>query len=158
MIQAILLIVGMMAGVSLIAGGVIAAAVMIWTQDMAAAEQFITNGYYVVVGLMPVTLWLALYVTRDNSDYEVAYETPLRALLTTIQGALVGSLLGAGPIFLAVVIYLPVIVLHYPIETFGPAVRDAIVWSHLLLAVSAAVLSAIPLGFWAYYTGSGRED
>jgi len=87
----------------------------------------------------------------------VGYNTRVRALLTTMQGALVGSLLGGGPIFLATVIYLSVIVSHYPLNQFGPAVRDTIVWSHLLFAVGAAVTSAIPLGLWAYSTTSGRE-
>jgi hypothetical protein len=46
---------------------------------------------------------------------------------------------------------------HYPLAQFGPAVQKEVVWSQLLLAAAAAVISAIPLGFWAYSTSVGRE-
>jgi hypothetical protein len=107
---------------------------------------------------MPVSLWFALYITHDDAEYGAAYDAPLRAVLTALQGAIVGSILGAGPIFLAVVTNLPVILTKLKIDDFGPAVRDEIMWSRLLLVVGAAVLSAIPLGFWAYYMRSGRVD
>lgn len=158
MIQAVVFIVGMLGGVSLIVGGVIAVAVVIWAQDMAAAIGIISNSYYGLIALMPIALWLALFATRDDSDYEDAYDTKQRAIATTLQGALVGSALGAGPIFLAMVIYLPVILSDFRLEEYGSAVRDAIVWSQLSLAIGAACLSALPLGYWAFYTGSGRDD
>jgi hypothetical protein len=158
MIQAVVLLVGAIAGVSLVVGGVLALAVVIWAQDSAAALRIIGNGYYALVGLMPITLWLTIYVTRDDEEYEAAYGSALRAVATVLQGAAIGSILGAGPIFLTVVINLPVILSDFTIGEFGPAVRDAVVWSRLLLAVGAAAVSAIPLGLWAYYTGVGRED
>jgi hypothetical protein len=158
MIPAIIFLTGTLVGVSLIFGGVIALAVVIWTQDATAAVRLIGNGYYVLVALMPVALWFALYITHDDAEYGAAYDAPLKAVLTALQGAIVGSILGAGPIFLAVVINLPVILTKLKIDDFGPAVRDEIMWSRLLLVVGAAVLSAIPLGFWAYYMRSGRVD
>jgi hypothetical protein len=158
MIQAVVLLVGTIAGISLAIGGILALAVVIWAQDTASAVRMISNGYYALVGLMPIALWLTLYSTRDDEEYEAAYGSALRAIVTVLQGAAIGSILGAGPIFLTVVINLPVILSDFTIGEFGPAVRDAIVWSRLLLAVGAAVVSAIPLGLWAYYTGVGRED
>lgn len=158
MIQAILLTVGLLAGVGLIVGGLIALAVILWTDNIPAAVDLIGNGYYLLVGLMPVVLWFALYLTHDDEEYRTAYASRLRAALTMLQGAIVGSVLGAGPIFLAVVVNLPVIVNGFAIDEFGPAVRETIVWSRLWLAVAAAVASALPLGFWAYYTNTRWDD
>ena len=158
MIQGIIFLVGALAGVSLIFGGVMALVVIIWAQDTVGAVRLIGNGYYFLVSLMPIVLGFALYVSHDDADYGMAYTSPWRAILTTLQGAIVGSILGAGPIFLAVVVNMPVILGDFQIEEFGPAVRNAIVWSRLSLAVGAAVVSAIPLGFWAYHLRSGRED
>lgn len=158
MIAAVVLLAGTIVGVGLAVGGILALAVVIWAQEPAAAVRIISNGYYALVGLMPIALWLALYGTRDDEEYEAAYGSALRAVVTAVQGAVIGSMLGAGPIFLTVVINLPVILAGFEIGDFGPAVSDAILWSRLLLAVGAAVLSAIPLGLWAYYTGAGRED
>src|SRR5687767_10149485 len=104
MIQAIVLLVSAIAGVSLVVGGVLALAVVIWAQDSAQALRIISDGYYALVGLLPIALWLTLYVTRDDEDYDTAYDSPVRGLLTVLQGAAVGSILGAGPIFLTVVI------------------------------------------------------
>lgn len=158
MIQAVVLLVGAIAGFSIVVGGLLALVVVIWAQDSASALRIIRDGYYVLVGLLPIALWLTLYVTRDDEDYEAAYDSPLRGVLTALQGAIIGSILGAGPIFLTVVINLPVILAGFDIEAFGPAVRDAIIWSRLLIAVGAAVGSAIPLGLWVYYTGMGQEE
>lgn len=158
MIPAILLTVGLLAGVSLIVGGLIALAVIIWADNIPAAVSIIDNGYLVLVGLMPVVLWFALYLTHDDAEYRTAYHSRWRAVLTMVQGAIVGSVLGAGPIFLAVVVNVPVIVNGFAIGEFGPAVRDVIVWSRLWLAVAAAVASALPLGFWAYYKSAGWDD
>ena len=145
MIQAVVLLVGALVGISLIVGAILGLVVAIWAQDTAAAVRIIVNGYYALVGLLPIVLWLTIY------------DSPLRSLLTTVQGAAVGSILGAGPVFLTLVINLPVVLADFDIVGFGPAVRNEIVWSRLLLAVGAAVLGAIPLGLWAYYTGPGRE-
>lgn len=158
MIHAVIFIVGLIGGVSLLVGGVIALAVVIWAQDIPSALRLIRYGYYVLVGLMPIALWFALSITHDDADYKAAYNSPLRALLTTLQGATVGSILGAGPLFLTVVNNLPVILADFEIGEFGSAVRDTVVWSLLLLAVGAAVIAAIPLGLWAYYTGAGRGN
>ena len=158
MIQAVLLIVGLLAGVSLIVGGLIALAVVIWTDNIPAAVDLIGNGYYLLVGLMPIVLWFALYLTDDDPEYRTTYASQWRAVLTLLQGAVVGSVLGAGPIFLAVVVNVPVIMKGFEIGTFGPAVSDAIVWSRLWLAVAAATASALPLGFWGYYKRIGRDD
>lgn len=158
MIQAIVLLVGMLAGVSVFVGAVLGLAVAIWAQDTASAVRIIVNGYYFLIGLLPVALWLTLYATQGDKEYGAAYNSPLQSILTTLQGAAIGAILGAGPIFLTLVINLPVILAGFEIAQFGPAVRDAIVWSLLLLAVGAAVIAAIPLGLWVYYTGAGRED
>jgi hypothetical protein len=158
MIQAVVLLAGTIVGGSLVVGAILALAVVIWAQEPASAVRMISNGYYALVGLMPIALWVTLYGTRDDEEYEAAYGSALRAIVTVLQGAVIGSILGAGPIFLTVVINLPVILSGFEIGEFGPAVRDAIVWSRLLLAVGAAVISAIPLGLWAYYTRVGQED
>jgi hypothetical protein len=157
MIQAVVLLVGALVGVSLFAGAILGLVVAIWAQDTGSALRIIVNGYYALVGLLPIVLWLTLYVTHDDPEYEMAYDSPLRSLWTTVQGAAIGSILGAGPVFLTLVINLPVVLAAFEIAQFGPAVRDEIVWSRLLLAVGATVLAAIPLGLWAYYTGTGRE-
>jgi hypothetical protein len=82
----------------------------------------------------------------------------LYGILTALQGAIIGGVLGAGPIFLAVVISLPVFLGDFHITDFAPAVRDEIVWSRLSIAVGAAVLSALPLGLWSYYTKAGQDN
>lgn len=158
MIQAVVLIAGVIIGVALFTSSAVALAVVIWAQDIASAVRLISNSYYLLAGLMPIALWLALEMTHDNAGCRTAYSTPLRALLTTLQGALIGSLLGAGPVFLTIVNNLPVILADIESSEFGPAVRDEIIWSRLLLATGAAVLSAIPLGLWAYSAGDGRVD
>jgi hypothetical protein len=151
MIAAVVLVAGVLAGVGLLVGGLLGLAVALWAQEMASALGIIGNGYYALVGLMPVALWLALSITRGD-DYEAAYSSPLIGILTALQGAVIGGILGAGPIFLALVINLPVILGDFDISEFGPAVWDEIVWSRLLLAVGAVVVCALPLGLWAYYT------
>ena len=156
--QAVILLVGMLMGTSLLVGVVTGLAVVIWAHESAGALQLISNGYYVLVGLMPIALWLALYVSHDNADYATAYSSSWRAILTTMQGAIIGAILGAGPIFLAVVVNLPVILAGYEISEFGPTVRDVIIWSRLLLAVGAATASALPLGFWVFYITTEQDD
>ena len=156
MIPAILFLVGTLAGSSLVIGALLAIVVVIWAEDVASAVWLIGNGYYLLAGMMPVVLWLGLFASHDEAEYRAGYTSALRAVLTTLQGAIVGSVLGAGPIFLTVAVNLPVIVGDFYLDDFGPAVRDAIVWSRLSLAVAAATISAIPLGLWAYYMGDGR--
>ena len=158
MMQVIVLLVGTLAGISLLVGVVLGLVVAIWAQDTESALRIIDNGYTILVGLLPIMLLMTLYVTRNDEEYEEAYKSPLRALLTTIQGAIVGSILGAGPIFLTAAINLPVILSDFDIVEFGPAVRNTIIWSRLLLAVGATVLSAIPIGLWVHYTGTGWKD
>jgi hypothetical protein len=158
MIQAVILLAGTLAGVSIFVGAVLGLAVVIWAQETASAVRIMINGYYGLVGLLPLALWLALYTSHDDQAYGVAYRSPMQAVLTTLQGAVIGSVLGAGPIFLTLAINLPVILAGFEIAQFGPAVRDAIVWPLLLLAVGATAIAAIPLGLWAYYIGAGRED
>jgi hypothetical protein len=158
MIQAVLFLTGVLAGISFILGLLIALAVVIWGRDVDSAMQLVQNGYYVLVGLLPIALWFGIFASHDEAEYKGGYSSALRAVLTTLQGAFVGSVLGAGPILMAVVVYLPVILADFEISELGPAVRDAIVWSQLWLAVAAAVISAIPLGLWAFYVGAGRKD
>jgi hypothetical protein len=158
MIQAVLRLVVALAGVSVVVGGVLALAMVIWAQDIPSALHILGNGYYALVGLIPIALCLTLYLARGDEDYNLAYGSPLRALLTVLQGAIVGSTLGAGPVFLTVVINIPVLLADFEMSEFGPAVWNAVVWSRLWLAVGAAVASAVPLGFWAYYAGSGWGD
>jgi hypothetical protein len=158
MVQAIIFLVGVLGGTSLLFGVVIALVVVIWAQDVDTALRFIVNGYYLLVGVMPVALWFALLTAHDEVEYQAGYDSPLRAILTTVQGAIVGSILGAGPIFLAVVITLPLLLADFEVGELGTAAYDAIVWSRLALAVGAAVASAIPLGLWVYYTSAQWRD
>jgi hypothetical protein len=157
MTSAIIFLVGIILGVSLTFAAIIALVVVIWVHDPDAAARLIGDSYYLLAGLMPLVLWCGLYVSLKNAGYAEVYKSSTPALLTTLQAAFVGSVLGAGPIFLAVVIYLPVIFVRFPAAEFGPTVRDTIVWSHLLIAVAAAVISAIPLGWWVHYAERGRE-
>src|SRR5688572_506016 len=103
MIAAVVLIAGVLAGTGLLVGGLLGLAVVLWAQEMVSALRIIGNGYYALVGLMPVALWLALSKTRGD-DYKAAYTSPLQGVLTALQGAVIGGTLGAGPIFLALVI------------------------------------------------------
>jgi hypothetical protein len=158
MIQAVIFLVGVLAGLSLIAAAVVAVVIVIWAQDVEAALRIVGTGYYVLVALLPIGLWLAILASHDERDYQAAYGSAWRAVLTALQGAVIGSILGAGPIFLAVVVNLPVILAGFDIETYGPSVSGLIVWSRLALALAAAAISAIPLGLWAFYQGSGQRD
>lgn len=158
MIAVILYLVGGLVGSSLIVAAVVAVVVILWAQDTAAALAIIRYGYFFLIGILPIALWLSVYITLDEDKDHSAYGTLWRAILTTVQGAAVGSILGAGPICLAVIVNLPVIVAGFSLDEFGPAVRDAIVWSQLWLAVAATVLSAFPLGMWAHYARAGRDD
>jgi hypothetical protein len=158
MIQAIIFITGILAGTSLVFGLALAVAVLIWTHDVAAAVRLIGNGYYALVGVMPIALWLALFTSYNHVEYASGYTTPLRALSTTLQGALLGSVLGAGPIFMAAVIYVPGFFGDFEIAQLGSAVRDVVIWSRLALAAAAAIIPAIPLGLWAHYTRTEQRD
>jgi hypothetical protein len=157
MIQAIILLASMLAGVSLIFGGLVALVVIIWVRELDAAVRLVVNSYYGLIGLMPISLWFAIYTSHDDREHGEPYNSPLSAIVTVLQGAIVGSILGAGPIFLAVVVNLPVILADFEIAEFGQAVSSEIVWSRLIFAVGAALISSIPLGFWAYYQKSGQE-
>lgn len=158
MIAAVVLIAGVLAGVGLLVGGLLGFAVVLWAQGMASALRIISDGYYLLVGLMPLVLWLALDWTHDREGYQAAYRTPLLGILTALQGAIIGSVLGTGPIFLAAAVNLPVFLANFNLSEYGPALRDEIVWAHLSLAVVAAVISALPLGLWAHYTRAGRAN
>jgi hypothetical protein len=158
MIVAVVLISEVLAAVGLLVGGLLGFAVVLWTQDMASALRIISFGYYALVGLMPVVLWFVLDWTNDHEDYRAAYASPFSGILTALQGALLGGVLGAGPVFLALVITLPSLLGNFNLSEFGPAVWDEIVWSQLSIAIAAVVISAIPLGLWSYYTKAGQEN
>ena len=158
MIQVVLLMVGALTGTGLVVGGVMAVVVAVWTHDRAEAVQLLANGYYILASLMPLALWFALYALRDKADYVTAFDSPWRAILSTLQGAFVGSVLGAGPLFLAVAVNLSANLAGFDVDDFGAAVRDEIMWSRILIVVSATVASAFPLGLWANFAGAGWED
>ena len=158
MIGVILYLIGGLVGSSLIVSAVVAVVVIWFAQDTTTALQIIRYGYSFLIGILPIALWLSVYITLDEDKDHSAYGTLWRAILTTLQGAAVGSILGAGPICLAIIVNLPVIVTSFSLEEFGPAVRDAIIWSQLWLAVAATVLSAFPVGMWAHYARAGRDD
>ncbi len=157
MIQAVLLIVGVLVGISFGVALLVAAAVSMWSPAPEQALQWIGNGHTALAGLMPVALWFALAQLRARSDHDAAYAGALRAVLTAIQGALIGSILGAGPVFMTVVIRVPAMLAGYDVDTLSEAVREEIVWSRLALAASAATISAIPLGWWGYYRGGDQD-
>lgn len=133
-----------------------------WRGDLAGARWWIGNGFYLLVGVLPVVLWLALQRSRGIAEHAAAYATPLWAMLTALQGAVVGSVLGGGPIFLWLVTKLPVLLMRWRGATVDPsfplalevAATEMVVWSRLLVAVGAAVATALPLGLWAHYAGN----
>lgn len=158
MIHGVLLIAGTLAGTGLIAGGVVALIVVLFaSNNRELAVQIVTYSYYLLSGLFPIALWVAVYTSHDE-EAKAAYRTLWRAILTTLQGAVVGSILGGGPFFLAALTYPVVIVTDNSITEFGPLMRDLIVWSLLSITVIATVLAALPIGTWAYYSKTGWGD
>ena len=158
MIQAVLLMVGALTGTGLVVGGVMALVVVAWTDERAEAVLLIVNGYYLLASLMPLALWFALYALHDKANYVTVFDSRWRALFATLQGAFVGSMLGAGPLFLAVVVNVAANLAGFDVGELGAAVRDEIVWSRLLIVVSATIASAFPLGLWVNFAGAGRRD
>lgn len=158
MIHGALLIAGTLAGGGLILGGVVALLVLLVAgNNRELALSIVTYSYYVLIGTFPLLLWLAVYTSHDD-EAKSAYRTLWRAILTTLQGAVIGSILGGGPFFLAALSYPVAIFTSNSIAEFGPLVRDMIVWSLLSITVIATVLAAFPIGMWAYYTKTEVED
>lgn len=157
MIHGVLLIAGTLVGAGLIAGGVVALlVVLVASNNSELAVRIVTYSYYLLIGLFPLLLWLAVYTDEDET--EAAFGTLWRAILTTLQGAVVGSILGGGPFFLAALTYPVVIFTNTSMTEFGPLMQDIVVWSLLSITVIATVLAAFPIGMWAYYAKTGLDD
>jgi hypothetical protein len=154
MIHAVVLLVGVLGGVTLLFGGVVAIVLLLWARDVATATQWVINSYAFLSGALPLALWFALQITHRRTDCRAAYRSRLMALLTTLHGAVIGSILGAGPLFMAVVINVPAWLDAFEVGEWGLAVRTAIVGSRLWLAVGATVLAALPLGLWVFYNSA----
>lgn len=158
MIRAVLLMVGALTGTGLVVGGMMALVVVAWTHERAEAVLLIANGYYILASLMPLALWFALYALHDKAESVTVFGSRWRALFATLQGAFVGSMLGAGPLFLTVVVHVAANLTGFDASDLGAAVRDEIVWSRLLIVVSATIAAAFPLGLWVNFAGAGRKD
>ena len=158
MIRAVVLLVGALTGTGLIAGVLLAGIAALLRLDSASMLTWMANAYYGLAVLFPIVLWATLYVTHNDDEYAEAYDSPLRALLTALQGAIIGGILAGGPVFLAGAINLPVLFLGVDIGQFGPALRDSIVWSRLLIVTGGTVGCAIPLGLWTHYIAFREVD
>jgi hypothetical protein len=154
MIHAVVLLVGVLGGIALLCSMVVAVAIVLWAEDVATATRLVINSYACLSGALPLALWFALHVTHHRADCRAAYRSALMTLLTTLQGAVIGSILGAGPLFIAVVVNVPVLLAAFEVGELGPPVRTAIEGSRLWLAVAATVLAALPLGLWVHYVGA----
>jgi glucan phosphoethanolaminetransferase (alkaline phosphatase superfamily) len=154
MIYAVVLLVGVLGGVTLVFGGVIAAVVVLWARDVATATTMVSNGFAFLSGVLPLALWFALHITHRRPECRTAYQSVHMALLTVLQGAVIGSVLGAGPLFMAVVINVPGLLAAFEVDELSHSVRTAIEGWRLWLAVGATVLAALPLGLWVHYIGA----
>jgi hypothetical protein len=81
-----------------------------------------------------------------------------RAVATGLQGATLGSLLGAGPLFLGAASTVAASIGGLDADAFDTLLRGRVLWSGLLFVAAVAIGSAIPLGIWVYFTGPGRDD
>jgi hypothetical protein len=148
---------GLMA-VGLVSGALFALMPALLGRDLPGAVDLVMTLYDGLAVLMPGALWGALYARRDDADYRPAYATLARAVATSLQGAALGSLLGAGPLFLSAASTVAASIGGLDPDAFDALLRARVLWSGLLFVAAVATGSAIPLGIWTYFTGPGRND
>ncbi len=158
MMSAVVLIAFTLIALGLVSGGLFALVPVLLGRDVAGAVALVRTLYDSLGVLMPAALWAAFYVRRDDEGYRGAYASMGRSIATGLQGATVGAILGAGPVFLVAATLVAAGVGGLDADTFGAALQDHVVWSGLIFVAAVTIGSAIPLGIWTYYTGPGRDD
>lgn len=126
--------------------------------DATAATALVMTLYDSLAVVMPAALWTALYLRRDDKEYRPAYAGMGRAVATALQGATLGSVLGAGPVFLTIAPMAAGLGANMDATVFADLLYARVVWAGLLFVVAVTIGSAIPLGIWTYFTGPGRND
>lgn len=158
MMRAVVWIALALMAVGLVCGALFALLPALLGRDLSGAVAWVMTLYDSLAVLLPAALWAALSARRDNAEYRPAYVTMGRAVATALQGAILGSLLGAGPLFLGAARVVAATVGGLDPAAFDALLRARVLWSGLLFVAVAAIGSAIPLGMWTYYTDPGRED
>lgn len=126
--------------------------------DAAAAVALVMILYDSLAVVMPAALWAALYLRRDDKEYRSAYAGMGCAVTTALQGAILGSLLGAGPVFLTIAPMAAGVGANVDPNVFADLLYTRVVWAGLLFVAAVTIGSAVPLGIWTYFTGPGRND
>lgn len=157
MMRAVVWIALALMAVGLVCGALFTLLPALLGRDLPAAAAWVMTLYDSLAVLLPAALWAALYARRDAAEYRPAYATMGRAVVTALQGAALGSLLGAGPLFLGAARVVAAVGGLDP-GAFDALLRARVLWAGLLFVALVAIGSAIPLGMWTYYTGPGRDD
>lgn len=158
MMSAVVLIALTLIALGMVSGSLFALVPVLLGRDAVGTVALVMTLYDSLGVLMPAALWGALYVRRDDAGYRSAYASMGRSIATGLQGATLGALLGAGPVFLAAATLVAAAAGGLDAGAFGSALRDRVVWSGLVFVAAVTIGSAIPLGIWTYYTGPGRDD
>jgi hypothetical protein len=156
--RAMLIVAGMQAlitaGVGLLVGVGAGMAAILFADAIPERTAIIGLFYWSLVLLMPLGVWLG-HDIRPYGPYgrngELAYASLPSALLTSGLGAVVGALLGAGLLFLAAPINMPVVLTGEDATTYSVAVRAALSPIQLALIMSATLITALLLGFISHY-------
>lgn len=144
-------------GVGLLTGVLVAVAGLIVAPEMQAMATLAGRAYWLLALLLPLGLWLGIWITHDDTEHAAAYASWGRAVAVACASAVVGGGLGAGPFYLLALTYLPVIVHGYDVGVWAPLLRSQILWAPWLAVVGVTLLVALPLAAWAYRAGRGTR-
>ena len=143
-------------GVGLLIGAGVAIASLFMAPDVDAAVALAVNGYWLLAGLLPFSLWLGILMTYDKEAHEESYNSLLATFATVIQAAMVGAGLGAGPLYLLVYSYLTAILRGFDAAFLVAALRNQLLWTPWAWVVVVSVIAALPLAYWAYRANVDR--
>ena len=138
------------AGVGLFTGALAGASAIIFAHSTLDRAELVAQIYWSLVILMPIGAWFSHDIRSFGEAGRTAYATLAAALLTSGAAALVGALLGAGPLFLFGAINMPIILAGEQATVYSQAVRSAISTEQFLIVLAATVITGISLGVAAH--------
>ena len=141
-------------GTGLVTGAVVAILGIFMAPDVQATADLAGRAFWVLALLMPLALWLGIFMTHGDEDHADAYGSLLTTALVAIQAAIVGAALGAGPFYFLAVSYLSNILRGFEAPLVSQAVMGQILWGPWLWVVAITVLASLPIAFWSYRTNS----
>jgi hypothetical protein len=141
-------------GTGLVVGAAVAILGIFMAPDLEATADFAANAFWVLALLMPLALWLGIYMTHGDEDHAEAYGSLFSTTLVALQAAIFGAALGAGPFYFLAVSYLSAILRGFEAPLLSQALNSQILWGPWLWVIAITALASLPIAFWSYRTNN----